>query len=183
MLLYQQIGDVQGLANSLNRLGQVAYLRGQHAAARDLCLQALDLFKKKQAVLGEANCAQALGDNELACGNLDAALTYFKLAQTLHSSIGSRLGEANCLQGIGDVAYARGDRNSAEDHYLSALRIYADIRQPYGVGQTSHRLAALTDGEERSAYLRAALAAWASIGRTDLIDQLHARLAGCSPRP
>lgn len=180
--LYQQIGDVQGVANTLKRLGDVAFLRGQHDAARDLCRQALDLFKKKHAVLGEANCTQRLGEIELACGNLDAAGSYFDQALTLHRSIGSRLGEANCIAAIGDITCARGDIKTAHGQYLDALKIFEDIGQLYVAGLVLNRLAALRLGEVRQAYVDRAAAAWAAIGRIDLIAQLHAQFPECLPR-
>lgn len=119
----------------------------------------------------------------MACGNVDAACSYFNRTLTLHRSIGSRLGEANCLAAIGDVTASRGDLKLAHGQYLDALKIFEDIGQPYAAGLTLSRLAALRLGEVRSAYVDRAAAAWVAIGRADLVAQLYAQFPECLPPP
>ena len=60
--LYRKVGDLQGEANCIKSLGNIALDRSDHEAARQRYEAALPLYRKVGSVLGEANCIRSLGD-------------------------------------------------------------------------------------------------------------------------
>ena len=64
--LYRKVGDLQGEANCIRSLGDIALRRSDHDGARQRYEAALPLYRKVGAVLGEANCIKSLGDIALA---------------------------------------------------------------------------------------------------------------------
>jgi hypothetical protein len=65
--------NFQALADCTLVLGFVASVRSDHDAARARYEEALPLFRRISAVLGEANCIQSLGDIALRRSDHDAA--------------------------------------------------------------------------------------------------------------
>ena len=60
--LYRQIGSVQGEANCINSLGDIALARSDHDAARRAYEQALPLYRQVGSVVGEVNCIRGLSN-------------------------------------------------------------------------------------------------------------------------
>lgn len=64
-------------------------------------------------------------------------------------------------------------RDAACGHYENALALYSRIPDPCSVGVAHLRLAKMAPGDaERNDHLSAARAAWLSIGRLDLVEEL-----------
>ncbi|HEV7858856.1 MAG TPA: tetratricopeptide repeat protein [Pyrinomonadaceae bacterium] len=171
--LYQQVGDVLGEANCIKDIGNIALDRSQHDEARARFEQALPLYQQVGNVLGEANCIRNLGDIALRRTQYDEARARFKQALPLYQQVGDVLGEANCIQGLGDIALALEEKDKAGQLFANALELYERIPEPYSIGLTHRRLARLAEDEaERERHLRAARAAWESIGFMDLIEDM-----------
>jgi tetratricopeptide (TPR) repeat protein len=81
------VGDVQGEANCILRLGNIALRRSDHAGARQRYEEALPLYRQVGAVLGEANCIQSLGDIALRDGRAEEARERFQTALDLYGRI------------------------------------------------------------------------------------------------
>ena len=62
--LYRQVGDVQGEANCIKGLGDIALARSDHEAARQRFEEALPLYRRVGAVQGEASCIWGFGEIE-----------------------------------------------------------------------------------------------------------------------
>ncbi|WP_290058761.1 tetratricopeptide repeat protein [Amycolatopsis solani] len=170
--VYERIGELLGQANCTRRLGNVARKLGEHAQAGRRFAQALALFEEIGDVLGQANCTKGLGDVALAGGDPAAAADGYQRANTLYQQLGNTLGEANSVKFLGDAALAGGDRAAAVECYQRALPLYERIPQPYSAGTTYQRLARLSDGADRTRYVRAAREVWLKIGRADMARKL-----------
>jgi len=171
--LYRQGGTVLGEANSIKGLGNIALERSDHATAQARYEEALALFRRIGDVLGEANCIVSLGQIALERSDYAVAEARYEEALPLFRSIGSVLGEANCIQSIGDAALQEGKLDEARERFIKAQQLYERIAEPYSNGWSHVRLARLTnDTITRDKHLKAARAAWASIGRSDLIKDL-----------
>ena len=109
----------------------------------------------------------------LARSEHEAAHQCYQQALPLYRQVGNILGEANCIKSLGDIALLRSDHIAARVQYSKALALYERIREPYSIGMTQERLARVTQGETRDRHLAAAVAAWASIGRHDLVEWLN----------
>ncbi len=125
--------------------------------------------------MGEANCTNGLGQIAFERLDLDSARKRYEEALPLYQRVGDWLGKAGCIQGLGDIALKVGNLRQAHELHLSALAIYEKIPAPISIGRARCELARLaSDKGARRAHVAAARAAWRSIERDDLIEQLDA---------
>jgi predicted negative regulator of RcsB-dependent stress response len=68
-------------------LGDIAFVRSDHAAARQQFEEALPIYREVGSRQGEANCIQGLGDVALAGGDAEEARANFQSALALYGSI------------------------------------------------------------------------------------------------
>jgi len=94
--------------------------------------RALDLARRAEDRLGEANVLQAIGDVQQFRDDRDGALGSYQQALALFREIGDHLGEANVLKAIGDVQQFRDDRDGALGSYQQALALFREIGAKLG---------------------------------------------------
>ena len=85
--LYRKVGDLQGEANCIQRLGDLALARSDHDGARQRFEEALPLYREVGDVLGEANCIRSLGDLDEARGEAARACGCWREALALYARI------------------------------------------------------------------------------------------------
>jgi tetratricopeptide (TPR) repeat protein len=178
----RQLGDDLRWVTCLLGQGTIALQRSDHTAARAGYEAALPLFQKVGDLLGEANCIQGLGDTALARSDHEGARQRYEAALPLYRQVGDVLGEANCIQGLGDIALAEGEPEVAATRFAAALALYRRIPEPYSIGSALVRLARLAEGDLRAERVAEARAAWQSIDRADLLEELE-RQFGPSETP
>jgi tetratricopeptide (TPR) repeat protein len=166
------VGDLLGEANCIKSLGDVALRQPDHETALSRYEEALPLYRRVGSVLGAANCIRNLGDIALQNSDHETAQARYEEALPLYQRVGDVQGEANCILGLGDIAATQGDTAAANERYEAALGLYDRIPEPYSIGRTYRRFARITEGSERAANVARAVAAWQSIGRTDLLEGL-----------
>jgi tetratricopeptide (TPR) repeat protein len=171
--LFRQVGGTLGEANCIYRLGFLAHGLSDHKEARGRYESALSLYRSVGDIVGEANCMVGLGDLARQRSEPDEARRRYEAALPLYRRIGSVLGEANCTQGLGDIAGERSDLDQARSCYEQSLEQYGKIPDPRSIGGSHRRLARIAaDDDRRREHVRAARAAWSSIKRADLIEEL-----------
>jgi tetratricopeptide (TPR) repeat protein len=171
--LYRQVGDVRGEANCIRSLGDIALRRSDHDGARAAYEQALPLYRQVGAVLGEANCIQSLGAIALDRSDHDAARAAFEQALPLYRQVGAVNGEGICFLMLGRLALALQDAAGARTCFLDALAAFQRTHATQNCAIVLEDLARVTTGTERAPHLDAARAAWAEIGRPDLVERLN----------
>jgi tetratricopeptide (TPR) repeat protein len=154
-MLHYGIGDLVGLANDLNGLGNIYRRTDCYGAAEESLSRALALHREIGDQRGEAGDVSDLGHIHLQRDCFDAAEECYESALALHRQIGDRKGEAIGLKGLGDV-YLRKDRvDAAEECYQSALafhRQFGDRKGEaidlYGLGDVHLRKERVDAAEE-----------------------------------
>jgi hypothetical protein len=171
-----QLGDATLQARVLFQLGLVAFDRSDIDAAQAHYEQAQPLYEQTGNLLGQAQCIKGLGEIALTRSDYDTAQARYEEAQPIYKQTGNLLGQGNCLQGFGDIALKRSDPETAQARYEEALALYQRIREPHSIGFAHRRLALVVKSKaERHRHVESARAAWASIGRSDLIEKVADR--------
>jgi len=175
--------NTRGEADCLSGVGDVALRESDHKAAETMFAEALRLYRQTGDVRGEGNSLSALGDVAFRCADYETARARYDQAMPLYRRILDRRGKANSLVRFGDIESVQGNRAIAEERYHNALRLFSEISDQYSIGLVHQRLATVTGGKDRESHLAAARAAWARIGRQDLIESLELEPALTSETP
>ncbi len=136
----RSIGRKDLEARSLERLGDIAFSRSDHDAARARNEEALSLYRNVGDVRGEANCIWSLGDIALERSDYDAARARYEEALSLYRNVGHVRGEANCIWRLGDIALKRLDLDVACARYEEALPLYRNVDHVLGEANCIWRL-------------------------------------------
>ncbi|MDI3289457.1 tetratricopeptide repeat protein [Polyangium sp. 15x6] len=99
-------------------LGQSAYGRSDHDAARTRYEEARTLYRTVGAVLGEANCIQRLGDIARADGEDDTARARFEQALRLYKRIAEPFSIGSAHKSLAALA----PTETLRQHHLEAAR-------------------------------------------------------------
>jgi hypothetical protein len=98
-----------------------------------------------------------------------------RLAEQAIAAHGTVIQQANTWKALGDLQAGRSDHDGARARYEQALPLYQAITEPFSVGWALVRLARLDPaGSERLDRWEAAVQAWTSVGREDLIEAIRA---------
>ena len=130
--LFQQIGDIQGVANCILGLGTIAFRNLEFAEAGTQYEKALPLYRQLGDVQGEANCVRRLGDIELSQSKHKAARVRFEEALPLYRRTGDVQGEANCILRLGDITLAQSQYEEARLKYEQALPLFEKVEDIQG---------------------------------------------------
>ena len=85
--LHREIGDLPGVAFTLNSFGDIAYKSGDFARAETLYSEALSLFQRQNDPWNTAIVVGGLGDVTTALGQYETALGYFRTAMQMSIDI------------------------------------------------------------------------------------------------
>jgi len=110
LALSRELGDDAGIASGLNSLGvlQDEWLLNK-AAARELYVEALALFRKCGDTQWEAYCLHNIGNIAYDFEDYEQAETLLRQSLELADSLGDLWHRAYCLRSLGDVFKARND--------------------------------------------------------------------------
>lgn len=117
--------------NTLNDLGRMQYITGDHAGATRVHEQALTLSEQFGNPFGQANALNSLGRVRQVTGDYAGATRAYEQALTVYEQLGSRIGQANALDGLGECPRCEGFGEEAAGFLRQALMIYQDLGAPY----------------------------------------------------
>jgi predicted ATPase len=127
LALRRELGDLRGVAGSLNNLGNAAVYSGDYPAARSYFEQALTINQTTGNRTLEAGNLHNLGEIAREEGNTEAATEYFKAALTINEETGNGAWKASNLNGLAHMAKLRGDLSGALTDHDAALSIYRSL--------------------------------------------------------
>ncbi|MCP4148029.1 MAG: hypothetical protein GY757_09805, partial [bacterium] len=105
--------------------------------------EALPLYGKIGAVLGEANCIRSLGEIHFIESRNDDAKRCFEEALPLYGKIGDVLGEANCIFCIALILIKENQLKKGKTRLEKALSLYEKINSTYSIAHAYYQFARL----------------------------------------
>jgi tetratricopeptide (TPR) repeat protein len=125
--LSRTIGDEQGEAYALLRLGGVRTGQGLIEEAIELVEAALAIFRQVGHLFGVEVSLHNLGTLLRNRGDLERSEKMLEEAMTICRELGDHEGVANNLVGLGDIALANGDLQRAAGSYRQGLELASDL--------------------------------------------------------
>jgi len=132
LTLYRDLSDKQGIAISLNILGNVAVNLGDHARAIALSEESLALHRELGAPRGIAVALNNLGSVLLKQNHAEQAGELFAESLVLNRELGDNRGSAIALTNLGEVARRRNDYGQAILLCEESLALTRDLHDAWG---------------------------------------------------
>ena len=136
LALYEDLGDEQGIAASLNALGVSARDRGDYAAAQSQLERSLDCWRNLSDPLAMARCLHNLANVVKVRGDYPRARWALSEATKIFEQLGDTSGAAWSINQQGDVARAQGDNLGALGLYQKALSSFRETGDPWGAARS-----------------------------------------------
>jgi len=143
----EELGDRQGVANSLGNLGLVARNQSAYDDARDYFEQSLEMHEELGDRQGVATSLNNLGLVAQSEDDYDDARDYFEQSLEMHEELGDRQGVANSLGNLGLVARNQSDYDDARDYHQQSLEIKEELGDRQGVANSLGNLGLIAQSE------------------------------------
>jgi CHAT domain-containing protein/TolA-binding protein len=127
--LWRRVGDHTAEAGSLIQTGNILYIQGNLAAARDQYLAALSQSAEYRDAQNTAESANDAGYCEMQLGELKQSEKHLEEARRTWVELKSRYGQATALNNIGLWNWQVADFGAARQSYQQAFR-FTDFRDP-----------------------------------------------------
>jgi non-specific serine/threonine protein kinase len=136
LTIFRELGDKQGVANSLRLLGEVARDQGDWGAARALLEDGLAIFRELGNKWGIAWSLRALGWVAFEQGDCGAARALLEQSLAIHRDLGDKWGIAWSLRALGWVAFEQGDCGAARAFSEEGLPLFRALGNKEGAAGT-----------------------------------------------
>jgi predicted ATPase/class 3 adenylate cyclase len=144
LALFRELGDMRGIALSLDRLGMAAWRRGDFAAARSFMEEDLSLFRKLGDRERVAWSLFTFGLLDSKQGEYARAQTLFEESLAMHRELGNKRGVAAALNQLaGGRLVTQIDPASARSLLEEALTLNKEIGDKEGIAVSSSLFAEL----------------------------------------
>ncbi|MFH1321997.1 MAG: tetratricopeptide repeat protein [Bacteroidota bacterium] len=123
----------EGVARSLNNIGEVNRLKGNYKKAIDHHLQSLEIRRELGDKKEIANCLNNIG---IVCYNqskYEKAIDYYLQAIKISEETGDQRGIATRLNNIAGIYYYQGNYQKAMDYYRQSLEIRTELGDKRGI--------------------------------------------------
>ncbi|CAK8723757.1 hypothetical protein KKHLCK_13220 [Candidatus Electrothrix laxa] len=149
---YEDIGDNLGQANVVLGLGRLEVIQGKLHSALKKCIQAENIYRALNNLLGLANALTERGHLQSMLGKTKEdrilSLNTYKEAKKLYSDLKNRLGEAHVLCGIGFLEKKWGHLKEAENAFDDAGCLYGQLQNYQGKQAASQFLKEIEKDEK-----------------------------------
>jgi DNA-binding CsgD family transcriptional regulator/tetratricopeptide (TPR) repeat protein len=140
LVLWQELGDRQGCAYALARLGTVSKLQGDLAIAHGLLKDSVALFQEGGDKWGLALALFGLGEVVISEGDLPSAHSWLQESLVLWREVGDAWGLALALGGLGEVMRCQGDYEQAAQFYDESLALFRHLDNKWRIAYLLHNL-------------------------------------------
>lgn len=134
--IFEEIGDKNGIANSLNNIGLIYYNQGETAKALDNYTRSLKIREElgdKNGIAGSLNNIGNIYNNQ---GESSKALDYYIHSLNILEEIGDKSGLAASLNNIGLLYGDQGETTKALENYTRCLEIYEELGNKSGIAKS-----------------------------------------------
>jgi tetratricopeptide (TPR) repeat protein len=125
--LFEQAGDVRGIAGSLDDIGQVQWLLSRYDEALHRSAAALETRRHLGDKRSIALSLMTIGHIERHRGLFDEAEACYREALDLRRGLEDRTGIAEALNGLGVLAFQRGDTDGGRKAWQEGLQLAESI--------------------------------------------------------
>ncbi|HKE16049.1 MAG TPA: protein kinase [Kofleriaceae bacterium] len=119
--LYQEMGNVRGVGNVLNRIGVTLKGRGKLDQAIALQRQSLERLREAGDDARAGHILEGIASTEIERGELDAARRHYDEAIALERKVGDDRGVSISLQNVAWIEHDTGDLMAARRHAEEAI--------------------------------------------------------------
>jgi tetratricopeptide (TPR) repeat protein len=140
MKIRRELGDRQGIAQSLNNLGNVAYRQGDYASACSLQEEALIINRQLGNRSWVSNNLNNLGNVAYNRGDYASARSLYEESLEIQRELGDRWGIADTVLNLGNVAYSQGDYASARSLHEESLALKRELGDKRGSAMSLNNL-------------------------------------------
>ncbi|HHJ11302.1 MAG TPA: tetratricopeptide repeat protein [Bacteroidetes bacterium] len=141
--IYQELGDKQGIANTLNNLGVLCRSKGDYSKALDYYNKSLELKKILEDKQGIANTLNNIGEIHKFRGEYPEAIRNYRESYTLKKELGDKKWMANTLNNLGEIFSIWGDYQEALKYYLEASTLWSNLNNLQGMAGAYHNIAGI----------------------------------------
>ena len=132
--IYRKIGDKQGIASMLIKLGNAATERGSYTTASRFLEEALTIWRERRDKHGTARALISLGWTALRSGDANLANVRLEEALALSRELGDARSMGFELSGLGEVALRQRDYARATQLMEESLELRMQLGNKWGVG-------------------------------------------------
>jgi len=124
---YRHIGDRRGEGRTLNHLGNILLMQGDHAGGKQYYDQFLVISREIGDRWGEGQVIRNIADTYLSQYDYGGASKYFEQALEITREIGNRTIESSALVGLGNIYLEQGEFTKAKNVFEQSLNIAREI--------------------------------------------------------
>jgi predicted ATPase/transcriptional regulator with XRE-family HTH domain/Tfp pilus assembly protein PilF len=132
LAMYRELGDVMGIADSLNNLGVTVGEQGDYARATTLYEESLALRRERGDTGGIANSLNNLANIAFDQGAYERARTLYEESLALLRELGNQQGIAMALTNLGGVLSHQGDYARAQELHEEGLALFQQLADQSG---------------------------------------------------
>lgn len=148
LVLYRQLGDLQGVAAALNSLGAMAISLQEYERAILLLEESLEVRRRLGDSYSLTTPLNNLGLVALAQGDCEQARDYFEEALSLDRAAGDALGEAISLGNLAASLLDQGHYAEAQANFQECLLLFEEVGDKEGSAECLEGLAAALAHQE-----------------------------------
>lgn len=134
LAIYREVGDRQGIASALIKLGNAATEKGNYVTASGFLEEALKTWRELEDKHGIARALISSAWVALRSGQYGLAKTRLEEALALSRELGDTRSMGFELSGLGEVALRQGDYLRARQLVKESLKLRREIGNKWGVG-------------------------------------------------
>lgn len=143
--IFGSIGRNEYLAVTRNNLGWVASKRADLVGAVNHFLAGLKHSEAANDSASASKLLYSIGTTYRRMKAYDQAVEFLERSRAMEQALGRPNAEANCSIALGNVFKEQGDTLNAVREFARADKLYADVRDHYGMGLVAENVGGLFD--------------------------------------